>query len=61
MRSYIPTNIVIMENLDIFNVFKRLYELSKLELLLSEDDIKAQMSDECKQKLFKMINKNYQI
>jgi len=52
---------LIMENLDIFNVFKRLYELSKLKLLLSEDDIKAQMSDECKQKLFKMINKNYQI
>ena len=52
---------LIMENLDIFNVFKRLYELLKLELLLSEDDIKAQMSDECKQKLFKMINKNYQI
>ena len=50
-----------MENLDIFNVFKRLYELSKLELLLSEEEIKAQMSDECKQKLFKMINKNYQI
>ena len=52
---------LIMENLDIFNVFKRLYELSKLELLLSEEEIKAQMSDECKQKVFKMINKNYQI
>ena len=52
---------LITEQLDIFNVFKRLYELSKLNLISSEEDIKAQMSDECKQKLFRIIYKNLQI
>ena len=41
----------IIEQLDIFNVFRRLYELSKWDLNLSEEIIKGEMSDECKLKL----------
>ena len=51
---------LVIEQLDIFNVFRRLYELSKFELF-SEDDIKAQMSDECKQKIINLINKNLHV
>ena len=49
---------LIIEQLDIFNVFRQLYKLSKQELILSEDDIKAQMTDECKQKLERITNTN---
>ena len=39
---------LIMENLDIFNVFRRLYELSKFERMISKEEVKDQMSDESK-------------
>ena len=49
---------LIKEQLDIFNIFRRLYELSKSSLILTNEDITVQMSDECKQKVGRIINKN---
>ena len=52
---------LIIKNLDIFNVFKRLFEISEFEILTSKEDIKVQMSDECKEKIHNIINKNFPI
>ena len=52
---------LIIKNLDIFNAFRRFYELSKIKSMISEKDIETQMSDECKQKLENIINKNKSI
>ena len=52
---------LIIKNLDIFNAFRRFYELSKIKTMISEKDIETQMSDECKQKLENIINKNKSI
>ena len=49
---------IIIEQLNIFNVFRRLFEISKIELLISEEDMKTQMSDECKRNIERIINKN---
>jgi len=46
-----------IEQLNIFNVFRRLFEISKIELLISEEDMKTQMSDECKRNIERIINK----
>ena len=42
---------LIYEQLDIFNIFRRLFEVSKRENMITKEDIKTQMSDECKQKV----------
>ena len=52
---------LIIEQLNIFNVFRRLFEISKIELLISEEDMKTQMSDECKRNIERIINKNLRI
>ena len=52
---------LIIEQLDIFNVFRRLFEISKFDLYLSEKDIKTQMSYECRLKLENIISKNLKI
>ena len=49
---------LIYEQLDIFNIFRRLFEVSKRENMITKEDIKTQMSDECKQKVENIINKN---
>ena len=48
---------IIYEQLDIFNIFRRLFEISKLDNMILKGDIKNQMSDECKQRIRKIIHK----
>ena len=40
-----------IEQLDIFNMFRQLFTISKLNVYSTEEIIKTQMKDECKQKL----------
>ena len=48
---------IIYEQLDIFNIFRRVFEISKLDHMILKEDIKNQMSDECKQRIKKIIHK----
>ena len=52
---------LIKEQLDIFSIFRKLYELSKSNLIITNEDITVQMSDECKRKLGRIINKNLSV
>ena len=47
---------LIIEQLDIFNIFRLLYKISKSDHQLKEEIIKEKMSDEFIQKLTKLKN-----
>ena len=47
---------LIIEQLDIFNIFRILYKITKSNHQLKEEIIKEKMSDECLQKLSKLTN-----
>ena len=40
-----------IDQLDIFNIFRQLFTISKRNIQSTEEIIKTQMQDECKQKL----------
>ena len=48
---------IIYEQLDIFNIFRRLFEISKLDNMTLKEEIKNQMSDECRQRIGNLFNK----
>ena len=48
---------LIYEQLDIFNIFRKLFEISRYDNVILKEDIKAQMSDKCKQRLEDIINR----
>jgi len=47
---------IIIEKLDIMNLFKRIYRDEKLEEMIDDKEEYIKMSDECKTKLFDIYN-----
>ena len=48
---------LIIDQLDIFNVFQKLYKETRRERILNEKTIKVLMPDECRQNLSALLNK----
>ena len=48
---------LIMEQLDVFNLFLQLYKNGRREQQLKENEIILEMSSECKRNLLKLKNK----